>query len=72
MPQCVLPYKYEEKNAVSMTALAGLPVYLDLASVLGLGEHIRQHMTPDVNNGHQYSSCCSPLGIELSLVCGRR
>ena len=27
-----------------MTALAGLPVYLDLASVLGLGDHIRAHM----------------------------
>jgi hypothetical protein len=27
-----------------MTALAGLPVYLDLASVLGLGDHIRTHM----------------------------
>jgi hypothetical protein len=45
MPQGVLPYKYEEEKTQSgMTALAGLPVYLDLASVLGLGEHIRQHM----------------------------
>jgi hypothetical protein len=45
MPQGVLPCKYEEEKTQSdMTALAGLPVYLDLASVLGLGEHIRQHM----------------------------
>jgi hypothetical protein len=45
MPQGVLPYKYEEEKTQSgMTALAGLPVYLDLASVLGLGEHIHQHM----------------------------
>jgi hypothetical protein len=45
MPQGVLPYKYEEEKTQSgMTALAGLPVYLDLASVLGLGEHIRRHM----------------------------
>ena len=45
MPQGVLSYKYEEEKKTSgMTALAGLPVYLDLASVLGLGEHIRQHM----------------------------
>ena len=45
MPQGVLPYKYEEeKSASGMTALAGLPVYLDLASVLGLGEHIHRHM----------------------------
>jgi hypothetical protein len=45
MPQGVLSYKYEEEKQTSgMTALAGLPVYLDLASVLGLGEHIRAHM----------------------------
>ena len=45
MPQGVLPYKYEEeKSASGLTALAGLPVYLDLASVLGLGDHIRAHM----------------------------
>jgi hypothetical protein len=45
MPQGVLSYKYEEeRNDRGMTALAGLPVYLDLASVLGLGDHIRTHM----------------------------
>jgi len=45
MPQGVLPYKYEEeKTAMGMTSLAGLPVYLDLASILGLGDYIRAHM----------------------------
>jgi hypothetical protein len=45
MAQGVLPYKYEEEKTTSgMTSLAGLPVYLDLASVLGLGDHIRAHM----------------------------
>ena len=45
MPQGVLSYKYEEeKTNTGMTALAGLPVYLDLAAVLGLGDHIRTHM----------------------------
>ena len=45
MPQGVLSYKYEEeKTNTGMTSLAGLPVYLDLASVLGLGDHIRAHM----------------------------
>jgi hypothetical protein len=45
MAQGVLPYKYEEEKIDGgMTALAGLPVYLDLASVLGLGDHIRAHM----------------------------
>jgi hypothetical protein len=37
MAQGVLPFKYEaEKNRSGMTALAGLPTYLDLASVCGL------------------------------------
>ena len=52
MAQGALPYKYEEeKNAAGMTALAGLPVYLDLASVLGLADHIRTHM--HVRESHQ-------------------
>ncbi len=45
MPQGVLPYKYEEEKSESgLTALAGLPVWLDLASVLGLSDHIHTHM----------------------------
>jgi hypothetical protein len=39
MAQGILPFKYEsEKNTTGMTALAGLPVYLDLAKVLGLSK----------------------------------
>jgi hypothetical protein len=45
MAQGVLPYKYEEeKTASGMTPLAGLPVYLDLASVLNLGVSITSHL----------------------------
>jgi len=45
MAQGVLPYKYEEERSeAGMTALAGLPIYLDLASVLGVGECIRRHV----------------------------
>jgi hypothetical protein len=45
MAQGILPYKYEEvKTGSGMTALAGLPVYLDLASVLNLGESITRHL----------------------------
>ena len=41
MAQGILPYKYEEeKTAGGMTSFGGLPVYLDLASVLNLG---REH-----------------------------
>ncbi len=45
MAQGLLPYKYEkEKSASGMTSLAGLPIYLDLASVLNLGESISSHL----------------------------
>jgi len=45
MAQGVLPYKCEEERTHGgMTALAGLPLYLDLASVIGLGDMIRAHM----------------------------
>jgi hypothetical protein len=45
MAQGILPFKYEtEKNATGMTALAGLPVYLDLAQVVGLNKSIQKHL----------------------------
>ena len=45
MSQGVLPFKYEEeKNQTGMTALAGLPVYLDLAQVIGLCKSIQKHL----------------------------
>jgi hypothetical protein len=45
MTQGVLPFKYEEEKSESgMTALAGLPVYLDLARVLGLSASIQKHV----------------------------
>jgi Transposase DDE domain group 1 len=45
MPQGILPYKYEEeKTAGGMTSFGGLPVYLDLASVLDLGKSIARHL----------------------------
>ncbi|MEI7696152.1 MAG: IS1380 family transposase [Chlorobium sp.] len=45
MSQGVLPFKYEEeKKETGMTALAGLPIYLDLATVMGVGESIERHL----------------------------
>src|SRR5919204_5704900 len=43
--QGVLPIKYElEKSAAGMTALGGLPLYLDLAAVIGLSQSIEKHV----------------------------
>ena len=43
MAQRVLLFKYEEeKNDTGITALAGLPVYLDLSHVISLSDSIRR------------------------------
>lgn len=45
MAQGVLSFQYEEERVESgMTALSGLPVYLDLAQVMGMSESIRRHV----------------------------
>ena len=45
MAQGILPFKYEvEKKTTGMTALAGLPVYLDLAQAIGLSKSIQKHL----------------------------
>tara|TARA_B100000315_G_C14545055_1_gene572811 strand:- start:204 stop:1730 length:1527 start_codon:yes stop_codon:yes gene_type:complete len=45
MKQGVLPFQYEEeKSSTGMTALAGLPAYLDLARVAGLARSIGRHV----------------------------
>lgn len=45
MPQGVLPFQYqEETSSAEMTALAGLPIYLDLAYVAGLSQSIQRHL----------------------------
>ena len=45
MIQGELPFKYEEeKKTTGMTALAGLPVYLDLFKKTGLRESIQKHL----------------------------
>jgi hypothetical protein len=52
MAQGVLPFKYEAAESRSgMTALAGLPTYLDLAAVAGLGASIEKHVK--VRTGEQ-------------------
>ena len=46
MAQGALPFKYEgQRQSGGMTGLAGLPVYLDLAHVMGLSRSVEQHLT---------------------------
>jgi hypothetical protein len=45
MAQGVLPFKYEvDDGTTGMTALAGLPAYLDLAHVVGLRDSVERHI----------------------------
>jgi hypothetical protein len=45
MTQGVLPFKYEpERRALGLTALGGLPVYLDMAQAMGLAMSIDEHV----------------------------
>ncbi|ACN15699.1 hypothetical protein HRM2_26050 [Desulforapulum autotrophicum HRM2] len=64
MTQGVLLFKYEEeKTQTGMTALAGLPVYLDLAKVIGLSKSIQKHLKVRKN-----SQGWTDSQIVLSLV----
>ncbi|WP_457552153.1 IS1380 family transposase [Desulfobacula sp.] len=64
MTQGVLPFKYEkEKNDTGMTALAGLPIYLDLAKVIGLSKSIQKHLRIKAN-----SQGWTDVQLVLSLV----
>jgi hypothetical protein len=43
--QGLLPFKYElERSEAGMTGLAGLPLYLDLAAVVGLSQSVEKHV----------------------------
>ncbi len=45
MAQGVLDYQYEkEKREAGMTALGGLPIYLDMGEVIRLRESINKHL----------------------------
>ncbi len=45
MRQGVLPFQYaEERSETGMTALAGLPLYLELMRVVGLAESVDRHV----------------------------
>ena len=50
MSQGALPFKYKEQlPGGGMTALAGLPVYLDLAHVMGLSRSVEKHLEVRAN-----------------------
>jgi hypothetical protein len=70
MPQGILPYKYEEEKTTSgMTALGGLPTYLDLAYVAGLSDSIDRHLHIRGEQGYSDSQIILPI-VLLNLAGG--
>ena len=71
MAQGILPFKYElERSKVGMTALAGLPLYLDLAKVVGLSKSIGRHLrVRDKGQGWTDSQMVTAL-VMLNLAGG--
>lgn len=66
MKQGVLPFRYEEEpKETGMTALAGLPLYMDLAQVIGLSKSIQKHLK--VKDGGQ-GWTDSQVVISLALL----
>jgi hypothetical protein len=70
MAQGILNFQYErEKTDTGMTALGGLPVYLDLAQVAGLSKSISKHLR--VRDGSQgWSDSQAVLSMALLSLAG--
>ena len=70
MTQGIVPFKYEEqKKDTGMTALAGLPVYLDLAKVVGLSKSIQKHLKIRTN-GQGWTDTQMVLSLMLLNLAG--
>ena len=69
MAQGVLPFQYQDqKQSAGLTALAGLPAYLDLAQAAGLRDAICRHLmhsqirfTPPCSEIHPGVCCRSEI-----------
>ncbi len=68
--QGVLPFQYEgEERVTGMTALAGLPVYLELFRALGLTQSVRRHVRVRPAQGWTDAEVVSSL-VLLNLAGG--
>ncbi len=71
MSQGTLPFQYEiEKTASGMTALGGLPAYLDLAVVSGLTKSIRRHVLVCAARGQGWTDAQIILSLVLLNLSG--
>ena len=70
MAQGLLPYKYEiESRSSGVTAKAGLPVYLDLANVMGLWRSVGRHVHAR-SGGQGFTDAQVVTALVLLNLCG--
>ena len=71
MAQGVLPFQYKAQSSKSgLTALAGLPVYLDLAQAAGLRDAIRRHLQVRAGSGQGWSDEQMVMALILLNLAG--
>ena len=69
--QGVLPFRYEREPTTSgMTALAGLPAYLELAMVSGLADSLRRHMEVCVGQTQGWTDTQIVMSLVLLNLAG--
>jgi len=71
MAQGVLPFQYKEQRSVSgLTALAGLPAYLDLAQAAGLRDALQRHLRVRGEDGQGWSDHQVVMALILLNLAG--
>ena len=71
MSQGVLPFQYQDQKSVSgLTALAGLPAYLDLAQAAGLRDSLCRHLKVRSDSTQGWSDHQIVLSLILLNIAG--
>jgi hypothetical protein len=67
--QAALPFKYEASTTSGATAFAGLPLYLELSRVVGLGELVEKHL-PQRGDGQGWQDADVVTALVLLNLAG--
>jgi len=71
MAQGALPFKYErQRQSGAMTALGGLPVYLDLVHMMGLWRSVEKHLAVRAAGGGWTDAQVATSLVLLNLAGG--
>ena len=67
--QAALPFKYDSSTTSGATAFAGLPLYLELSRVVGLGALVKQHL-PARGDGQGWQDADVVMALVLLNLAG--